>query len=252
MHDELTYRLVKPKAALADFVESFWCLENHSDSGKEIIVVPDGRVDLFVSHSKAEGFHITLSGLESEAECVIFEGKTLIFAISFKLPAIEFVFRQSISSLLNEISVLPTHFWGFGEDDLSDFDAFCDKATAILSEILGDASIDPRKQKLFDLIYSSHGELSVKELAERVNWSERQINRYFNEQFGISLKSYATILRFRASFSHIKEGKLFPEQNFADQAHFIREVKKFSGVTPKDLHKNTNDRFIQFSTLPRK
>lgn len=252
MSNELTYRLVKPKAELSGFVESFWCLENHSDSGKEIIVVPDGRVDLFVSHSIAEGFHITLSGLESEAECVIFEGKTLIFAISFKLPAIEYLLHQPISSLLNEISVLPADFWGFKEADLADFDAFCGKASAILSEILAETPIDPRKQKLFDLIYSTQGELSVKELAEQVHWSERQINRYFNEQFGISLKSYATILRFRASFSHIKEGKLFPEQNFADQAHFIREVKKFSGVTPKDLHKNTNDRFIQFSTLPRK
>lgn len=252
MSDELTYRLVKPKAALADFVESFWCLENQSDSGKEIIVVPDGRVDLFVSRSKSAGFHITLSGLESEAECVIFEGKTLIFAISFKLPAIEYILRQSISSLLNEVSVLPNDFWGFNEEDLSDFDSFCSKASNMLSEILGNTLMDPRKQKLFDRIYSSRGELTVKELAEQVHWSERQINRYFNEQFGISLKSYATILRFRASFPHIKEGKLFPEQNFADQAHFIKEIKRFSGVTPKELHKNTNDRFIQFSTLPRK
>lgn len=252
MNDALTYRQVKPEAALTDFVENFWCLENHSNAGKELIVVPDGRVDLFVSRSGSEGFHITLSGLESEAECVIFEGKTLIFAISFKLPAIEYIFNQSISSLRNEISVLPDDFWGFEENDLSDFDAFCAKASAILSEILAETKTDPRKLKLFDLIYSSQGEESVKDLSEQVQWSERQINRYFNEQFGISLKSYATILRFRTSFSQIKEGKLFPEQNFADQAHFIREVKKFSGVTPKDLHKNANDRFIQFSTLPRK
>ncbi|MNJ91794.1 Helix-turn-helix domain protein [compost metagenome] len=252
MDDELTYRLVKPETELRDFVESFWCLENHSNSGKEIIVVPDGRVDLFVSRSESEGFHITLSGLESKAECVLFEGKTLIFAISFKLPAIEYILHQSISSLLNEIVVLPANFWGFTEDDLLDFDVFCGKASAILKEILKNTQPDPRKQKLFDLIYSTHGELNVKELANQINWNERQINRYFNEKFGISLKSYATILRFRASFSHIKEGKLFPEQNFSDQAHFIKEVKKFSGVTPKDLHKNTNDRFIQFSTLPRK
>jgi len=252
MDEELTYRLVKPNAELSDLVESFWHLENHSVSGKEIVVVPDGRIDLFVSRSKNEGFHITLSGLESEADQVIFEGKTIIFAISFKLPAIEYLLHQSVSSLLNGISVLPSDSWGFAEADISDFDAFCEKASNILSGILKNTQIDPRKQHLFELIYSHQGRLTVSELANTIHWSERQINRYFNNQFGISLKSYQNILRFRASFSQIKEGKLFPEQNFSDQAHFIKEVKKFSGVTPKELHKNTNDRFIQFSTLPRK
>src|SRR6187551_2773962 len=107
-------------------------------------------------------------------------------------------------------------------------------------------------QKLFDLIYSSNGSLPVKELSDKVFWSSRQINRYFNEQFGISLKAYCNILRFRASFSHIKDGKLFPHENFADQSHFIKEVKKLSGVSPKELKRNQNDRFIQFSTLPPK
>ncbi|WP_256603285.1 hypothetical protein [Sphingobacterium multivorum] len=46
-----------------------------------------------------------------------------------------------------------------------------------------------------------------------------------------------------------QEGKLFPQQNFADQSHFIKEVKKLAGVSPKELLKNQNERFIQFSTL---
>ncbi len=111
-------------------------------------------------------------------------------------------------------------------------------------------NIDSRKQKLFELIYSSNGSLPVKELSEKVYWGSRQINRYFNKQFGISLKAYCNILRFRASLQHIKKGKLFPELNFADQNHFIKEIKKFSGVVPKDLSKNQNDRFILLSTLP--
>lgn len=252
MSEGLAYQLLKPKNELADFVDSFWQLENHSDSGKEIIVVPDGRVDLFISHAPKQGFHITLSGLESEADSVVFEAQTRIFAISFNLLAVEYILEQPISSMLNGISVLPDDFWGFKQEDLSDFEAFCSKSSQIILEILQQKTIDPRKQKLFELIYENQGEYTVHELSEAVNWSERQINRYFSDHFGISLKSYSTILRFRASFSQIKEGKLFPEQNFTDQAHFIKEVKKFSGVTPKELHKNTNDRFIQFSTLNRK
>ncbi len=75
-------------------------------------------------------------------------------------------------------------------------------------------NIDIRKRKLFELIYSSKGSISVKELSEKVFWTSRQINRYFNQRFGISLKAYCNILRFRESLHHIKEGELFPEIKF--------------------------------------
>lgn len=248
----LKYRVVKPDPKLADLVESFWALENTSEQDKEIVIVPDGRVDLFISRSSGQAFHITLAGLESEPDCVVFEANTVIFAVSFKLLAIEYIIRQPIASFLNQILLLPDDFWGFQESDLSDFDAFCSKVSKRILEISSQKQIDPRKQQLFSEIYSGHGDLSIYDLAEQIQWSERQISRYFKAQFGISPKSYCTILRFRASFSHIKGGKLFPEQNFTDQAHFIKEVKRLSGVTPKELLKNVNDRFIQFSTLAHK
>ena len=80
-------------------------------------------------------------------------------------------------------------------------------------------------------------------------WSTRQINQYFNHQFGISLKTYCNILRFQASLSHIKEGKLFPQLNYYDQSHFIKEIKKLSGALPKDLFKNKNSRFLQLLAI---
>jgi AraC-like DNA-binding protein len=110
-------------------------------------------------------------------------------------------------------------------------------------------SIDLRKKKLFDLVYATNGAISIQEISDEAGWSSRQINRYFNKAFGMSLKSYCNILRYRSTFDQLKKGKLSPERDFSDQAHFIREVKKFSGVTPKQLAQNKNDRFIQFSTL---
>jgi AraC-like DNA-binding protein len=106
--------------------------------------------------------------------------------------------------------------------------------------------IDERKRFLFELILAANGEISIKELSEKVLWSERQINRYFNQQFGLSTKAYCNILRFQASLQHIQEGTLFPQLNFTDQSHFIKEIKKLSGVSPKELFKNQNDRFLQF------
>ena len=114
------------------------------------------------------------------------------------------------------------------------------------------AAIDERKRKLFELIFAGNGEISVKELSEKIFWSARQINQYFNQQLGLSLKAYCNILRFQASLQDIKEGKLFPQLNFYDQSHFIKATRKLSGVSPKVLKQNQNDRFIQFSMLKQK
>lgn len=247
----LVYQSQKPDSFLSDFVESFWMLDNPSEN-KEVILLPDGRIDLIFSQSIKEPFHIVLLGISTYPEQVVIAEKTKIFAVSFNLLATEYVLHQSVSELLNNATILPSDFWNFTIDDLNDFEKFCEKISLRIREELSTQKIDERKVKFFDLIYSSKGSLPVKELSEKVIWSERQINRYFNRQFGISLKSYCGILRFRASFQHIKEGKLFPEENFSDQSHFIKEIKKLSGFLPKELNQNKNDRFIQFSVLPKK
>ena len=251
MDNDLDFKLIKPDKSLSDFAESFWLLHNQSDSAKEIVIVPDGRVDLIFSQSATEPFHITLSGLETQPEQARLKAKTVMFAVSFKLLATEYIFHNTISNLLNNAEHLPADFWNFNSNDLQDFDLFCNKASQKILSLLPKET-DNRKRKLFDLVYSSKGSLTVKELSEKVYWNSRQINRYFNQQYGISLKAYCNILRFRASLEHIAQGKLFPELNFTDQSHFIKEIKKFSGVVPKELLKNKNDRFIQFSTLASK
>jgi len=231
-------------------VENFWMLYNPTKIDNEVIILPDGNIDLFFSESINDSFHTTLLGIGTQAEKTSIKKRRKTFAISFKPFVTEYLFDDNLSSLLNKAHNLPTDFWGFSSTDLVDFELFCQKATAKILSLVPN-EIDRRKQKLFELIYASNGTISVSELSDKVVWSSRQINRYFNSQFGLSLKVYCNIIRFRASFNQIKEGKLFPEKNFYDQPHFIREVKKFTGVNPKILNKNQNDRFIQFSTLPK-
>jgi AraC-like DNA-binding protein len=250
-NNHIEYKIIEADSSISDFVERFWMLTNHSDTEKEIVVIPDGRIDIFFSYSDKEPFHTTLMGLESEPTQTILPAKTVIFAVNLKLLAIEYLLNTSISNILNGIHHLPTDFWEITKEELNDFDSLCIKITKKIKTRIP-REIDNRKQNLFNLIYSSNGSLTVTELSEKVVWSSRQINRYFNQMFGLSLKAYCNILRFRASVHHIKEGILFPEQNFTDQAHFIKEVKKLSGVTPKELFRNKNDRFLQFSTLPKK
>lgn len=248
MNEDFRYQFIPPIHVLSDFVESIGMFYNSSDHAKEVMIVPDGRIDLFFSQSASEPFHITLVGLETFPEQRSILPHTHTFVISFKPLAVDYILRTSIADLLNTATLLPNDFWNFTPDDFSDFDHFQTKATQKITELLPKV-IGDRKRLLFELIYQSNGEMSIKELSEKVAWNSRQINRYFNQQFGLSLKAFCTILRFRASLEHIAQGKLFPELNFTDQNHFIKEIKKFSGVAPGELSKNQNDRFILLSVL---
>ena len=248
---EIQYKKILPDKSIADFVECFWMVENPSKEDKEVVVLPDANFDLFISKSASEQFQICLMGLNTVVGKGIIKANTKSFFINLKLFAAEYLFHKQIAKLVNGVQTLPCNFWDLNESELNDFDGFCSKVTQIIKQLLPN-DIDNRKLKLSKLLYTSQGSMTVTELSENVYWSSRQINRYFTDYFGVTLKAYSNILRFRASFEQIKEGKLFPEQNYSDQAHFSREVKKLSGVNLKELHKNKNDRFIQVSLSDKK
>ncbi|QPH39101.1 helix-turn-helix domain-containing protein [Pedobacter endophyticus] len=248
MENGFYLKFIAPENTLTDFVEYIGIFRNESEKPKEVVVLPDGRIDLFFSRSASNPFQVTLVGLETAPKLRSIPPQTCTFVISFKPLAVEYILHTSIASLLNSGTHLSPGFLDFAADDLTDFDTFYSRSTEKFTALLP-TTIDNRKRTLFELIYSSKGETSVKELADKAAWSSRQINRYFNQQLGLSLKAYCNILRFRASLEHIAKGKLFPELNFSDQTHFIKEIKKFSGVVPTELFKNKNDRFVLLSLL---
>jgi AraC-like DNA-binding protein len=223
-------------------------LVNHADTAQPLVLIPDGRIDVFFSNEAPEGYRVLLRGLDTRPSAQVILPHRPVFAISLKLLAAEYLLPVRLAGLLESGCLLPPDYLGLGAADLLDFDGFCAKAAARMAERLP-AEADARKWKLFEQLYASNGALPVEALAKAAGWSSRQINRYFTQQFGLSLKAYANILRFRASLPHLKAGRLFPEENFADQAHFIREIRKYAGVAPKELARNQDDRFIQLSAL---
>ncbi|MRX68069.1 helix-turn-helix domain-containing protein [Flavobacterium resistens] len=239
-----------PEDSISHFVHSFWMVENKS--GKDIpgTILPNGMVDMTLMKMNSEEWEMSIRGLDTMPGQVIIAKDAKIFSVGFKLLAVEYLFGDSVKDVLNGGKEIPNDFWQFVEFDTESLENFQKKVTQKINSI-SIKPIDERKKKLFELIYSSHGTISVKELSEKVFWSSRQINRYFNQQFGISLKEYCKILRFGSSFKNLSEGKLYPELNFTDQNHFIKEIKKYSGVTPKELSKNTDERFMDILAIKK-
>ena len=62
--------------------------------------------------------------------------------------------------------------------------------------------------------------------------------RLFNELIGANPKEYARIVRLKLlqhDFENINLAQLAYQCGYADQSHFIREFKQFSGYTPLAL-----------------
>ncbi|MFD2932490.1 DUF6597 domain-containing transcriptional factor [Spirosoma flavum] len=247
---ELTIKSALPNHSISHFVHSFWMVENKTGIDITSTVLPNGMVDMILIKVNSESLKMLLIGIDTIPSQVTITVGTQLYSVGFKLLAVEYLFGNSIKDVLNEAQQISNDFWQFEEDDLNSLENFCNKVTQKIKTISTE-NIDSRKKKLFELIYSSFGSMTVKELSEKVYWSSRQINRYFNQQFGISLKAYCNILRFGASFKNISEGKLFPDQNFTDQNHFIKEIKKYAGVTPKELSKNKDERFINLTAIKK-
>lgn len=235
-----------PDDSLSEFIERFWMVRNTSEEDHQIVIVPDGRIDLMFSITNDKPFTSNIIGIETEpAQHTVTRG-TIIMGVGLKLLSVEYCLRFSIAPILGKMASWLSPDPGIMETDLLDFTLFCSKMETVFRSLIP-PGVDQRKQMLFDWLYQTHGGLKIQEYAERSYLTSRQINRYFTKWFGLSLKEYCNILRFRASLNQIKEGKFFPDRNYSDQPHFIREVKKFTGVTPKELFKRQNDRFIQLT-----
>jgi AraC-like DNA-binding protein len=97
------------------------------------------------------------------------------------------------------------------------------------------------------LINQWAGRITVKAVLEHLDISERQFERRFSETVGLSPLSYIRVRRFNEAMRLIKSGRyntltdVAYALNFHDQSHFIREVKAFTGVTPKSLSQRADD-----------
>ncbi|KOS05766.1 hypothetical protein AM493_06740 [Flavobacterium akiainvivens] len=248
MSNPVTFQKINAHKSINNFVSSFWLVENNSDQDYAVVVMPDASFDFVITKKKNEPLHCILMGINTTFSNAFIEADTRMMVINFKLLAAEYILKSSVADLLNGGQSLPDDFWNTEESDFNDFNLFAEKITEHI-QLLSGKAIDPRKQKLSQLIYASSGEMTVKELSENAYWNSRQINRYFTQYFGLPLKKFCNILRFRSSFKQINEGNLFPELNYSDQPHFEREVKKLTGANLRTLFKNKNDRFIQVSLL---
>jgi AraC-like DNA-binding protein len=90
-------------------------------------------------------------------------------------------------------------------------------------------------------ILKSNGRATIKEIRNSLFITERTFERKFTAQVGIGPKQFAKIVRFQNSLSEITEKDMDKltdvvyNNGFADQSHFIKSFKEFTGKTPREF-----------------
>lgn len=95
-------------------------------------------------------------------------------------------------------------------------------------------------------ILLARGNVSVRRLSERSFYSERQLNRIFDEQAGMSIKSFSRLVRINHAIRLLKDQRssityAADAAGFYDLPHFARDFKSVCGVTPMEYRRKMSD-----------
>jgi AraC-like DNA-binding protein len=101
---------------------------------------------------------------------------------------------------------------------------------------LQQTSPDPLVSAALSLIYSYKGNIRIADLAKALHTSPSPLEKRFRKIVGASPKKFASLVRLKTTIQQYSPDTSLTAQGydagFFDQAHFIREFKRFTGETP--------------------
>ncbi|WP_299111539.1 AraC family transcriptional regulator [uncultured Winogradskyella sp.] len=262
------YKEFKVNNGLEAFIDCVW-KDNHSsylEAGENsFLVVPDNTVELvFTSNpikrqAKSDNkssctVRSHLCGLKTKPQIVTLEGDVLL-SVRIKPyglhPFTDVSLNETIDQSLNPEDI-------FGKEILNlEASLFNCKdelmQIKLIESFFSKKLIKHSNDEVFDFFIANilmhKGNINIKELSESVNISKKTIERIFLRKLGLTPKKYCRIVRLFYALkipkpqNNFKFSSIAFDNGFYDQAHFIKEIKHYTGMTPKAYFKL--DRTIQ-------
>lgn len=100
---------------------------------------------------------------------------------------------------------------------------------------------DPHSLKYFlrNEIIKSNGDLKLSDLSKITGYSERYLNKKIHADFGLCPKDLIKFIRFQKAVGNLTDTidsisciNTALDSGYYDQSHFIKDFKKYSGLTP--------------------
>ena len=254
-------KIFEPNSDLSDFVKCYWTLESSYDkTPQRNTIIPDGTMKLIFHYGDLYWHHPENAKSFLQPKCFLIGqltkpyvvepvGQTGTFVIRFHPNGFLHFTNISAKEMENKPVKLNILFGEKGEK--LEHDILNAKSTRkrieiaesfLLKLLKSKEVIDRVVKSTIDLISENQGKLSVNELSKKHNINRRVLTRKFSSTIGLSPKQFSKIIRLQSTLKLLLEKEntrltdLAYENEYFDQAHFIKDFKEFTGITPKEFY----------------
>lgn len=257
----VNYKTYNPIHHLSNFVKCYWTLE--APASVEPVrqhIVPDGCMemifnygDLFLQY-REDGTFITqpryfVFGQITKALEIEPSGVTGIVAVRFNPDGFNIFSTMEVRSMDNRAVALEELY---GEQGTMLGDKVVKATTSekriviiesfLLDRLKNQEPYDELAKISVELLLKSKGQVTIEDLADQMQTSRRQLERRFSTVIGLSPKQLSKIIRLQATLKMMEQKQftsltaLAYENGYFDQAHFIKDFKEFTGLSPKQFY----------------
>ncbi|SIO13995.1 helix-turn-helix domain-containing protein [Chitinophaga niabensis] len=257
----MIHQIFEPNSDLAAFVKCYWTLESLKEKTPEKnTIVPDGCMKMIFHHGDPYKHYTETGNSVLLPRCFVIgqltgpyevepTGETGIFFVCFHphgfLPFATFPIKEM------ENTAVPLEKL-FGKDGQEIEEKILHAGTTseriqliekfLFNRLTDTETIDHIVQSAIETILTANGQLSVDELSRKNNTNRRQLVRKFSSSIGLSPKQLSKTIRLQATLKMLLNRKITSltdlayESEYYDQAHFIKDFKEFTGLTPKEFY----------------
>lgn len=242
-------RIVEGKDGISHFYE----FQVREGEARSVNAVPDGSIDLLFNIGEHE-VHTYLSGTVLKAKPWELGTQRTCFGVRFQPGKGVLPKELSIGMLVNQDIEIDGNLFGPDlEEKIAQAVSIGERADIFKEAYIklcaaaqredAKKNIDTYLQKR---ISETYGIVGMEQLAEETGYSACYLRRIFKEYHGISPKQFAQFVRFQNLLRTLKCGKkrygeLALDCGYYDEAHMMKEFKKYTGVTAERYVAMTTD-----------
>lgn len=218
-----------------------WEMKSKKISNKTIYnyILPDSCIDIIIDFIEKT---IYFAGFSKET--VHFELNRKIDYMGIRLKPSSFYFLFGVETYKVMDHSIP--FWEVEkETNLDEILTFTHTEQRLrwIKKYLIDKTKNKSGNKFIEIVeqlYKSPKEQSVESIAQKFGWNQRHLYRIFKINYGVSPKVLLNILRLHLCLTLILEKNVNLMDiadlcGFYDQSHFIKEIKRYTGISPLKL-----------------
>ena len=263
----MNYRIIFPPENLQPFVRYFWVLENSGAADSTVTFSPlaDGcpgimyqqpdKGTFFLEEDNKQLASIFLYGQTIQPAKMVLTGKVSTVGICLQPHALQSVFgidAHELTGACVDLGLVQHKKERVLQEKLLAAASMEEQINLISASLLKTAEQHSDKQDTItnfaiSEITRGKGDISFAELQKQLQFSERTLERRFKQSIGISAKLFSRICRFQESLNQLRKNNydklsdIAYENGYADQSHFIRSFKEFTGFSPFDYHKQLKE-----------